>query len=321
MYQTAIGIDISKATFDVALLRDGTYELSCWDNNKEGRRGLHRWLKKRQVTGVPVCLEATGRYGEATARFLHERNYPVSVANPARVAAYGASQLRRNRDDRSAAMTLAHFRATQEVPLWTPPSAEIAELRALTRQRAALKSQRTQEINRRKAGELPRSVLSAIKRHIAFIDREVKKLEEAAAKIIKDNPELKRRHDLACTIKGIGPVAASTILAEVPDVSCYSSAKKLACYAGLVPAHQTSGTSVRRRPKLSKKGNKYLRTALYMPALSAMRFNPIVKRFAERLAERGKTGKTLVIAAMRKLLHIVYGVLKHGRPFDPEYTG
>ena len=163
-----LGIDISKEYFDVSLLSNGKYQTATFKNNKKGFHQLRRWLKKRGVTTLHACLEATGRYGEALALFLYEQGYTVSVVNPARIKAYAASQLSRNKNDQLDARLIAHFCATQKPPTWSPLSPQLRTLRELVRHLQVLKELRQQQINRIKAGEQTGQVEAALKAHTAL---------------------------------------------------------------------------------------------------------------------------------------------------------
>ncbi len=317
MTTSTIGVDIAKDKFDVALYRDGQYQLAQFANTAEGHRQLLKWLKKRQAQGSHACLEATGQYGEALARALHERGYPVSVVNPMRVKAYAASQLKRNKTDREDAKVLAHFCGSQPLTLWSPPPPEVVELQALSHRLLTLKEERTAELNRRQSGICSEAVLQDIADHIAFLEAQMATIEQRIADLIDHHPHLRRQRELLTSIPGIGDITAAHFLAEVPDISRFHSAAQLAAYAGLTARHHQSGSSVHRPGRLSKVGNKRLRAALYMPALSAKRFNPLIKDMVSRLEERGKRPMVIVGAVMRKLLHIAFGVLRSGRPFDP----
>jgi len=147
---------------------------------------------------------------------------------------------------------------------------------------------------------------------------ELVRLREQIAEHIDQHPELKRRRDLLCSIPGIGETTAARLLSEMSATE-FSRARQLAAYAGLVPSPRESGSSVRGRGRLSKRGNVRLRRALYWPAIVAMRHNPTLRAFAQWLRQAGKPTMVIVAALMRKLLHIAFGVLKHGRPFDPNY--
>jgi transposase len=315
-----LGIDISKSKFDVALLRDGQYHTATFNNNTGGFVKLRKWLKKHDANQLHACLEATGRYGEALALFLHEAGYQVSVVNPSRIQAYAASQLRRNKTDKEDAKVIAHFCATQVPEPWKPPSAALQELQAMVRHLEALQTMRQQERNRLHAGIPSAVVRKTVEAHIAFLDEQIEALSQRIRDHIDQNPDLKQRKDLLTSIPGIADVTAARLLAEIPPLERFSGAPQLAAYAGLTPREHQSGATVSRRGHLTKTGNAHLRHALYMPALVAMRWNPIIQAFATRLQHRGKSKMTIVGAVMRKLLHIVYGILKSGRPFDPNYA-
>jgi transposase len=319
MQSITLGIDISKATFDVALYQDDTYQLGHFSNDQAGFKKLLNWLKKRNVSTYHVCMEATGRYGQALALFLHKEGYPVSIVNPARIKAYAQSQLKRNKTDAEDAKVIAHFCATQNPDLWAPSPPEAEELQMLVRRLENLKTMRTQEINRRKSGIFSKAVLSNIAEHLAFLDNQIERLATQIKELIDSDPDLSQQRDLLISIKGIGATTAAKFLAEVPDMKQFDSASQLAAYAGVTPRQKSSGTSVHGKSHLSKMGNVHLRTALYMPALSAIRSNPIIKNLVERLKEHGKPPKVIIGAVMRKLIHLAYGVLKNGKPFDPNY--
>ena len=153
--------------------------------------------------------------------------------------------------------------------------------------------------------------------HIAFLDEQIEQLAQRIREHIDQNPDLKERKELLTSIPGIADVTAARLLAEIPPLERFEGAPQLAAYAGLTPREHQSGSSVYRRSRLSKTGNAHLRHALYMPALVALRWNPTIQVFAARLRERGKHKMAIVGAIMRKLLHIVYGILKSGKPYDP----
>jgi transposase len=319
MSSFTLGIDISKDKFDVALYDHERYQMGTFANNKKGYQSLAKWLKKRQAKSAQVCIEATGRYGEDVASFLHEQGHTVSVVNPARIKAYGASQLKRNKTDLEDARVIAHFCATQDPRPWTPPPPEVQELQALTRRLENLQADRVREINRKSSGIKSEAVLQTIDEHIAFLDEQIAGVQQQIQNLINKHPDLRQKRDLLTSIKGIGELTAAKFLAEVPDPERFDSASELAAYAGLTPKNYYSGSSVHRSARLSKTGNSHFRTAFFMPALSAMTYNPIVRALAQRLEKRGKERMTIVAAAMRKLVHLAYGVLKTGVPFDPNY--
>lgn len=315
-----LGIDISKRKFDVALLQDEECRTATFSNEPIGFVKLRKWLKKHRAGQLHACLEATGRYGDGLALFLHEAGCQVSVVNPARIQAYAASQLRRNKTDKEDAKLIAHFCMTQTPKLWMPPPPAQLELQSMVRHLESLQTARQQESNRLQAGVLSPIVRETMEAHIAFLDRQIEQLAQHIRKHIDQNPDLKEQKDLLTSIPGIADVTAARLLAEIPPLDRFEGASQLAAYAGLTPQEHQSGSSVYRRSRLSKTGSAHLRHALYMPALVALRWNPTIQVFAERLRERGKHKMVIVGAIMRKLLHIVYGILKSGQPYDPAYA-
>jgi len=264
-------------------------------------------------------MEATGQYGDGVAEYLYQHGQQVSVVNPARIKHYGNSQLRRNKTDKADAELIADFCESQNPALWSPPPAEFKDLQALVRRLEDLMTARQQEANRLQAGGTTASVIDDLNEHLAFLDQQILKIKNLIQEHIDNHPDLRRQRELLESIPGIGRLTAAKILGEVRSIQEFESARQLAAYAGLTPEHKRSGTSVHKKPRLSKKGNTNLRKALYMPAISAKHHNPIVAAFCKRLSESGLCPMEVIAAAMRKLLHIVFGVLKHGRPFEPNY--
>lgn len=314
-----LGMDISKVKIDVSLSADNKQFVSAeFANDAKGHRALVKWLKRQKVKTLHVCLEATGRYGDEVARFLHEKGYDVSMVNPSRIHGYGQSKLRRNKNDRLDARLIADFCYTQQPELWTPPSAAQRELQELSREITTLKGDRQRKRNKLKSGLSSFKTRRSIERHIRFIDAEITRLEQEIEQLIDQEPELKQNVELLTSIPAISTITAVRFLAEV-DVTRFQQASQVAAYAGLVPREYTSGSSVHKKARLSKLGNAHLRTAFYMPALAAHRYNPIIRSLVDRLTERGKSKMVIIGAVMRKLLHLAFGVLKTRTPFDPNY--
>lgn len=320
MSQFHLGIDIAKETFDAALLSNEQTWRGHFSNDVSGFGKLKRWLKKRKIEAVHACMEASGRYWMELALFLHDEGHRVSVVNPKRIKRHAEAIMQRNKTDREDALTIADFCAKHQPKLWSPPSPAYLELRTMVRHVMALKADRQRERNRRQSGVKNREVLAAITAHIAFIDAQIETLEQRIHDHIDQDPRLKRDKALLETIPGIGDTTAAVFLAEVADISRFAQAPELAAFAGLVPGQRYSGTSTHSRGHIVKWGNSHLRAAFFMPAMTAHRWNPIIAALKERLTKRGKSKMTIIVAAMRKLLHLCYGVLKTGKPFDPNYN-
>lgn len=318
--KSSLGIDIAKKSFDVTLLKaSGKQKHRQFGNDVAGYEQLQGWLVKQEVEQVHACMEATNIYWEGLAEYLVDQGYEVSVVNPAQIKGFAQSQLQRNKTDKQDSRVIALFCAQTDPKLWQPPSVAQRQLRAWVRHREALLKTRTQQLNRLDScrDDLVKTSLGCL---IASLDEQVAQIEAQLESLIEQTPPLQAAYVLLLSIKGFGAVTALKLLAEFYDLAAYTSARAAAADAGLTPAHHESGTSVRKRSRMSKIGKASLRGALYWPAISAICHNPIVKALAERLQARGKSKKVIRGAAMRKLLHLAYGVLKNQIPFDPAYA-
>lgn len=315
---TYLGIDIAKDRLDVCVRRARGPLAGAFSNDPVGFGKLDRWLKKHKFSQVHACLEATGRYGDGVAEQLHAGGHTVSVINPARLKAYRQATLTRTKTDAVDAALLAEFCQRQQPDAWSPPAPERRELRELVRRREDLRQVQQQERNRLKSGALPDRVVASLEAVLELLDEQLDLMEQAMADQVKAYPELARQHALLDSIPGIGSLTATALLGEI-DFAAFPSARQLAAHAGLTPSQRQSGTSVHSPAHLSKRGASQLRRILFFPAMSAMRHNPIIRTFAENLKDRGKAKMAVVCAAMRKLLHLCYGVLHSGKPFDPAY--
>ena len=317
---SAVGIDVAKDKLDVVLVNEAQQEHSgLFANSPKGFEQLQHWLSKRVKGDLHACLEATGHYGDAVAAFLYSAGCMVSVVNPARIKAFAASRLSRQKTDQTDARLIALFCQSQHPEAWTPPAPEQRALQAMVRHLRDVKAIRQQEYNRLTSGVSADAVVRALQQHIAFLDQQILELERQIHDHLERFPLLKQQRDLLDTIPGLGETTIAILLAEVPNIRAFDSAPQFAAYAGVTPRHFRSGTSVRGRTRISKCGNATLRAALYFPAMVALRHNPLICSFGQRLRAHGLAPKAIVVAAIRKLLHLVYGVLKSGRPFDPHY--
>ena len=318
---TALGIDIAKLKFDVCLIKEnGRAKHKVFQNTRHGFEQLVTWLASHQVSNLHACLEATGSYGEPLALFLFEAGFVVSVANPAAVRAFANAGLSRTKTDKVDAELIARFCLAQQPAAWSPPARELRELQALVRRLESLVEMRLMEENRLSSGTSTETVRHSLEEHIQYLLEEIKQTEALIRQHINNHPDLKQQSELLDSIPGIGKTTAALLLAEIVNIKHYTSARQVAAYAGLVPRERRSGSSVRGRTCLSKIGNARLRKALYFPAITALRSSDFFKLWAEPLRMRGKSKMSVIGAAMRKLIHLAYGVLKTGKPFDPNWT-
>jgi transposase len=312
-----LGIDIAKRSFDAVLLQDGRTRHHQFTNTTAGFAQLQAWLRDHTTVPVHAGLEATSRYGDALALFLYHHGIRVSVLNPARTHAFAKSELSRTKTDKADAALIARFVAAHQPPAWTPPPPEQQQLQALARRLEALQAMRQQERNRWDLEDATSVLAESLQAHLAHLDQQIGQLQQRLRAHLRAHPTLQQRCALLQSIPGIGECTALKLLAELPPCR---SARQAAAHAGLSPRQRDSGSSVRGKAHLSKTGNARLRKALYLPAVVAMRCNPILREFAQRLGGRGKPKMAVVGAVMRKLLHQAHGVLKHGQPFDPNYA-
>lgn len=314
-----LGMDVSKKTLDVTLLNErGGKRRKRFANTSAGITALQAWLSKQTTNTVHVCMESTNVYWEEAAETLQEAGHQVSVVNPVRIKGYAMSQLRRSKTDPLDADVIADFCQTQKPEAWIPPTPEQKKLRALVRHLEVLMKSRIQQSNRLGTCR-DAEVRHSLETILATIDAEIVAVKKRIAELIDQYPDLKEKKELLVSIQGIGDKTAIHLLAEMYDLAAYKNAKAAAADVGVTTSHYRSGTSVRRRPKISRMGKSSVRAALHYPAITALQHNPVVQKMANRLAARGKPKGVIRVAAMRKLLHLAYGVLKNKQPFDPAY--
>ena len=313
MSEAVLGIDVAKKKLDVCLMASGKVLVKKFANDTGGIKLLEGWLRSLKIERVHACLEATGTYGEMVAEFLYEHGHRVSLVNPSRIEAFARSELKRNKTDTADARTIAEFCLERNPEDWHPLPPEIKQLQELTRRLEVLEKMLGAEKNRLDTS--PKAVQSSVERVINDLKKEIDNVKRLVKDHIDNNPDLKHQSDLLQTIPGIGEKTASLLLGEI-EFRSFSSARALAAHVGVTPRRHQSGTSL-NWTRLSKIGNGRVRKALYFPAIVAVQCNQVISVFARRLSDNGKTPMQVVGAAMRKLIHIAYGVIKNDRPFDP----
>lgn len=319
--QCFVGVDVSKAKLDVALLlANDKFRSKMFANDPSGFAALLQWLKAHAACALPdvhVCMESTGGYQEELACALSDHDVAVSVVNPLLVKRFAEVNRQRNKTDEADAKTLALFCKVQRPERWQAPSASVRALQALVARLQTLQAMHQAESNRLELAH--ESVAGSVRSVIAGLEEEIERVREQIRRTIDDDPDLKSRADLLQTIPGLGDKTIPQLLAYVGDPKRFRSAKALAAYASLTPLIRQSGTSLDRRRGTHPMGHRDLKRALYFPAMVAARYNPLVARFSERLKAQHKPGKVIVVACMHKLLAIVYGVLRSGQPFNADH--
>lgn len=315
MTNTILGIDISKATFDAALLLpDGKTKSRKFDNTSTGFKGLTQWLTSNKALDCHACMEATGCYGEVLAQYLHDNAIKVSIVNPAKIKGFAMTVLSRNKTDKADANLIAQFCKAMHPDVWTPTPDHIKKLQGLVKRVDDLVCMKTEETNRLE-GVCP-ELAAHIGKHIKYLHDEFKVYEKLIQDHIEAHEDLQEKSKLLASIPGIGSRMVGIILGFMGNSEKFDSARQAAAFIGLTPKQRQSGSSVRGRTSISKTGDRWLRKAFYMPALTAMTYNPVIKQFCARLEKAGKIKMQIVCAAMRKLVHIIYGVLKTKTMFN-----
>lgn len=316
MNSIVVGIDISKQKFDCSFSLDNKrWKHQVFSNKAQGFKEFIEWVAKNGLSSFHAVMEATGRYGEELAEFLYAKGHQVSIINPAQIRYYSKSCLTRSKTDKIDSKVIAQFASKHEIPYWKPLSREMKKLKALERCLDSFKQDKIQITNRLEQ-EKDKAVRILLTERLDLIEQQIESLNASLKELAKTAENVKQSIALLESIPGIGITTAFNLLGELPDLSTFKSAKQLSAYAGLNPSIRSSGSSVRGRGCLSKVGSSLLRKIVYFPAMAAMRSNPPLKEFARKLKEKGKKPMVVIGAVMRKLLHIVFGVLKKQQPFQ-----
>lgn len=317
-----LGLDMAKASFTVRLLGPHRAHSALFTNECTGWAQLDGWLAQHHCRQALAGLEPTGPYAAGLLWHLHCAGHTVCLLNARHLKHYGRSLGRKVKTDHTDAALIADYLKAHAAQLrpWQPPTQEILLLQGLVRRRQQVLGLLQAERNRTEGVTQP-LIKASLQRQIGHLETELERLDRTLEKHVLDHPKLQHRVRLLCTIPGIGPVVAMTILAEVPALSAFARARDLAAFAGLTPSIIQSGSSVHRRGRLTKEGSALLRKMLYMAALQAVkRPTNALHRSYQHFIERGKSKMCAIGALMHKLIRIAFGVLKHDQPFIENFA-
>lgn len=318
MNTPCLGIDISFSSFVAAIwFDDKRIATAQFANTPAGFGKLQRWVQSHGLGPVPTGIESTNTYAEALAHWLHERHFGVYLLNPEHTANYARCCGQRNKTDPADARLIAAYVAKHSLTPWIPAPPEQRHLRDLTRVRAQLLvTQRDLQNQLRTAAAPARPYLEAV---LQKLKQQLLTLLKAIAEHLKQYPSLGEQVRRLMTHKGVGLVTAAIVIAELPPVTAQTDPRALCAWCGLTPQRWQSGNT-ERPAHLSRKGNCYLRQALFMPALVAKKHNPLLRAFAQSLLAKGKRPASVVGAVAHKMLRILIGMLKHQSDFDPNWS-
>lgn len=326
-----VGIDVSQKELVVCFGRMTNAPCSqlcsqaSFANTPAGMQKLLGWVAKQRQADRPLrfVMEATGVYHQSLAYFLSGQGYALSIVLPNKISNYVRTLETRTVTDKTAAQAITLFGLERQLSDWQPPRPEFRKLQQLTREREQLVANRTMvknQLHAEEAGAMPNEeTISRMKKHVAFLNQQIAQIRRSITALIQEHKELKRDLGLCCSIPGVGELTAAIVLAETNGFELIRNKKQLVSFAGLDVKEKQSGTSVRGKPRISKKGNRFLRKAMHMPALTAIRSDERLKAVFSRLIARQGIKMKAVVAVQRKVLELIYTIYKTQQPYDPHY--
>jgi len=323
-----IGIDVSKGKLDVLCLGElpnRAVKTKIFNNNKAAYPNILKWALKNCNAGlgeIQFVMEATGIYHEALAYALFELGANVFVVNPARIKAHGKGLGIQNKTDKKDSYVIAHYGATMEPEPWQPEPANIRELKELIARFQAIEKDLQRELNRQEKAIIRVSsemILSSINTMVDVLKKQKHTLQTMIDQHIEDNPSLRKDRHLLESIPGVGSIVSVLMLATIGSRK-FKQATQCSAFLGLNPVQFDSGSSIHRPSRISKRGDGRIRAKLYMAAIVAIKYNPDIKQQYKRLLKNGKSKMAALGAAMRKLVQICFGVLKHQNRYQPQTT-
>ena len=325
------GIDVAQKTLVVCLGRmyddwsPQLYAHKTFANTAKGFAALLLWLKKMIDETIPVrfVMEATGVYHESLAYFLDEKGYEISIILPNKISNYFRSLDVKTITDKTSSETIALFGLERKLDRWQKPKAIFKRLRQLTRERDQIVQERTMVKNQLHAEQIEaepnKESIGRIKERIKMLNRQEKEIKAQLAALIKQDEQLSEQVNVICSLTGVRLLTAAIVLAETNGFELIRNKRQLASYAGFDVKEKQSGTSIKGKPRISKKGNKHLRKAMHMPALCAIRYDERFKAIFARLVSRHGIKMKAAVAIQRKMLEMIYTLYKTGIKYDRNY--
>ena len=326
-----VGIDVAQKEFVVSLGRmyddwsPQIYSHKTFPNTTKGFLALVMWVKKMSESALDLrfVMEATGVYHESLAYFLVDKGYAVSIVLPNKISNYIRTLETKTITDKTASQGIAMFGLERKLEIWKRPKKVFKSLRQLTRERDQVVQLRTMAKNHLHAeqaeAEPNKDSVARIQKQIVFLNKQDQEIKSAIMEVTKKDEEVKKAVAIASSIPGVGTLTAVTVLAETNGFDLIRNKRQLASYAGLDVQEKQSGTSVKGKARISKKGNRYLRKAMHLPALAAIRHDERFKAVFARLVAKHGIKMKAVVAVQRKLLEIIYTLYKSNTTFDTNY--
>lgn len=326
-----LGVDVSQNELEVALgrftgeLNVEIYSHRVFRNKETGFKALYKWLMKNVDADVPVrvVMEATGVYHQKFSHFLLEKQCDVSIVVPNKISNYMRTLETKTITDKTCSDAIARFGLERKLENWKKPDETYQRLQQLTRERDQIVDERTMAKNRLHAEQSEASPntgsIKRLKALIKFLNKQEQEIKEEIEVVLKQNPQVEQEVRRICTIPGMGELTAVIILAETNGFELIRNKKQLTSYAGMDVKEKLSGTSVKGKPRLSKKGNRHLRKAVHLPSLSAVKYNQAHKDLYARLVGRHGIKMKALVAVQRKMLELSYILWKNKTTYIADY--
>jgi len=326
-----VGIDISKADFKVCFFhldsngRKSIKGTRTYKNTAAGFEQFHNWICKKIVIeiGVHITLEATGVYYENLTYFLVENNYLVSVLLPNQSKAFAMSLNLKTKTDKVDARMLGQMGIERDLPKWLPLSDNMRILKQLTRDRVSLLDEKTALSNKLHAlnhsYKPENSVIKRLKQHQKLIIKQLSQVEKEIRQNVEKDEVLNQKIANICMVKGLGIITVATIVAETNGFVLFTSRSQLISYAGYDVVQRESGSSIKGKTRISKKGNRFIRRALHFPAITMVKHEQQYKQLFERILDRTSIKMKGYVAVQRKALILIYTLFKNNEPYNPNY--
>jgi len=326
-----LGIDVSKNDFKVCLFFMDSFGIKVikgsrkFKNTLEGFKRLANWCDKKKIEELAfhVCLEATGIYHENLTYYLHDLGYKISVVLPNKTSAYAKSLNLKSKTDDIDARMLGQMGIERSLQAWKPGSPNMLTLKQLCRERTMLLTEKTAMTNRlhalKYAYNSDKRMMQRIKQMINTFEKQIAQVEKQIEGIIQKDPVLESKIAKITKVKGLGWISVVTILAETNGFEQFKSRSQLVSYAGYDVVQKESGTSIKGKTRISKKGNSHIRRAMYFPAITVVRFDENFKQTFHRILDKSHIKMKAYVAIQRKLLVLIYALYKNDTAYDPNY--
>lgn len=328
-----VGVDISKDDFKVCfyqLKSDHHHRIKAsrtFKNTLVGFKGFVQWVAKHAASDllVHITIEATGIYYEQLVHFLHDRQqYYISVVLPNKSKAFAKSLNIKTKTDKVDAKLLGQMGLERNLKQWAPLSDNLRLIKQLTRERVSLLDEKVALMNklhaRHHAYAPAKDVIKRLNQRLRLTDRQLKQVEQQIKQAVEQDPALKERIDKVCQVRGLALVTVTTVVAETGGFELFTSQSQLASFAGYDVVERESGSSIKGKTRISKKGNRFIRRALHCPALTVVKYEPHFKQLYERVHDRTAIKMKGYVAVQRKLLLLIYTLFKNNVNYDPKHA-